>query len=554
MWPGPSRTHRISAARVGARSGPPAHGPQPFPQAAAHLAGAQLAAQRGVLDIQQLAAHGLEEMEVAHQIRDRFERAARDGFRSRPAPIAHGGDQRPASGDSGLDRRLQLGGVLRGDPDRVQHPVPPAVQAQELPPAALVTGGVDVQRIARGHGGAQGRGLVPMQGFESPQEAIAQHRHGTGGQLDPAAGEFGANLAPLLLPVIAGTAHPDDQVVAELLLRRHEPGQLGGDRDRRGRAVPAALANLAHPDGAGRQCGDSPGLALLRLQPLPAVRAATRLGREIHCQARRRRRGRRPGPGPAAVSTVCRAPFLRPLREVEAGEHRAHLRPGDRRRMPLQAAGDPGRRRARVAHQSQQHGDDHRRFRRGRDRADALRVKARLARLPLGVADRGVGGPIDPDAGHALADQRLAADGGQQEGLHAHLQPGLQFLLRAAVGGLGDETAHGGSESAVAGEMHVAQGEQPESVEAQRIGVGVVAAVVVVAAQMGDLLEEAKGGGAGGIAEGRLELGEGDGSGGSQPCGQHVGGTLGHEDRAGQKHGKVGILYQTEGGKSQYSA
>ena len=49
------------------------------------------------------------------------------------------------------------------------------------------------------------------------------------------------------------------------------------------------------------------------------------------------------------------------------------------------------------------------------------------------------------------------------------------------------------------------------AVEAQAIAVRVVAAVVVVAAQMGDLPEVAEGGGARGVAERGLELGEGDG-------------------------------------------
>ena len=121
--------------------------------------------------------------------------------------------------------------------------------------------------------------------------------------------------------------------------------------------------------------------------------------------------------------------------------------------------------------------------------------------------------------GHALAVQRIAADGGQQERLPAHVRPFLQFLLGAAVGGLGHEAAHGGGEGAVAGEMHIAQREQPDLIEARRIRVRVVAAAVVVAAHMGDLREEAKRGRARGTAEGGLELGERDGRGGSEPCG-----------------------------------
>ena len=83
--------------QVRAYSDPPAHGAQKFPQAAAHLAATQLAAQRGVLDIQQLPAHSRQEMIVAHQVRDCFELAARDGLRTRAAQIANGGDRRPES-------------------------------------------------------------------------------------------------------------------------------------------------------------------------------------------------------------------------------------------------------------------------------------------------------------------------------------------------------------------------------------------------------------------------------------------------------------------------
>lgn len=71
-------------------------------------------------------------------------------------------------------------------------------------PPALVAGGVDVQRIACVYGRAQGRRPVPLQSFESPQESVTQHGHGTVGQLAPLADEVGADLAPLAEPVIAG--------------------------------------------------------------------------------------------------------------------------------------------------------------------------------------------------------------------------------------------------------------------------------------------------------------------------------------------------------------
>ena len=109
--------------------------------------------------------------------------------------------------------------------------------------------------------------------------------------------------------------------------------------------------------------------------------------------------------------------------------------------MPLQAAGNLRRRRPRMADQGQQHRDDDRCFRRGPGRAHAVRVEARLAPAPLGVADSGVVGKIDPDTGHALPAQGPLAHRGQQERLHAHLQPGLQFLVGAAGRGLADEAA-----------------------------------------------------------------------------------------------------------------
>ena len=93
------------------------------------------------------------------------------------------------------------------------------------------------------------------------------------------------------------------------------------------------------------------------------------------------------------------------------------------------------------------------------------------------MADSGIVGEIDPDTGCALAVQFLPAHGGQQEGLLAHLQPGLQFLLCSAVRGLADQTAHGNGE----GEVHGPQREQSVAVEAHRVGVRVEAAVVVVA-------------------------------------------------------------------------
>ena len=75
--------------------------------------------------------------------------------------------------------------------------------------------------------------------------------------------------------------------------------------------------------------------------------------------------------------------------------------------------------------------------------------------------------------------------------------------------------------------MDVADGEQAEAVESGRVPAGVEAAVVVVAAQIGDLTEVAEGGGAGGL-QGLLKLIEGDGRAGGQQGDEHVGGAPGH--------------------------
>ena len=81
---------------------------------------------------------------------------------------------------------------------------------------------------------------------------------------------------------------------------------------------------------------------------------------------------------------------------------------------------------------------------------------------------------------------------------------------------------------AVAGEMHIAEREQAEAVEAGGVAVGVEAAIVVVAAQVADLAEVAESGGPGGLAEDVLELIEGDRRAGSQQRNQQVGRAPGH--------------------------
>ena len=176
-----------------------------------------------------------------------------------------------------------------------------------------------------------------------------------------------------------------------------------------------------------------------------------------------------------------------------------------------------------MADQPQQHLDDDGRLQRGGGApSDPL--------LTLGGAPRRVAGAIDPDAPHALASQRLLPHRGPQAGLRGHVQQGLQFRLRAPGGGLLHQAPHGSAQGAVAGEADVAEGRQPVAVEAQGVAQGVVAAVVVVAAQVADLPEVVEGGGARRIAERRPELPEGDRRAGGQQRGQHVGGARCHVD------------------------
>ena len=206
----------------------------------------------------------------------------------------------------------------------------------------------------------------------------------------------------------------------------------------------------------------------------------------------------------ATASAVRNALWAGNLREVEAREHRGDLRQGDRRSLLLQAARHLRRRRSGMAQQRQEHLDDDGRFQRG----------------GLALSDPGL----------ALATQRLPPHRGEQERMHGHVQQGAQFLLRAPGSGLAHQALHGGAEGAVAGEVDVAQGHEPVAVEAQPVAEGVVAAVVVVAAQVADLLEIAEGGGARSIAERGLELGEGDGRAGGQQGGQHGGGAPSHDE------------------------
>ena len=533
MRPSPSRTHSSSAGRSGRRQvraqpGPGPAGAQQGPQAAAHLALAQLAAQRGVLDVEQLLAHGGEEVVVADQIGDRPLPAGPDRLGSRAAQIAHGGHRGAEGGHRALDRRSQLGGVLAGDIHREQHPPAPAVEAHEQAATALVARGVDVQRVAPArHGGAQGGRPGAVQGFQSAQETIAERGHGTVAQQDAPPGQLGADFPALAVVVIARQADPDDQVIAKALARRHQLGELRANRDRRGRAARAVLANLAGLDLAGEQRDHAPGLALAGLQGAVATRAAPRLGREIHGQ--RPRAGReRPGHAVGGSGLLpqqpqpAEPPLPRDPREVEAGEHRRHLGPGDRRRMPLQLARELRRGRSGIADQCQQHLPDDRRVPRG---SEGERIAAGLA----------------------LATQCPAPHRSAQERMHGHVQEGVQFLVRAADGGLAHQALHGGPQGAIAREVDIADGNETVTVEAQRVVGDVEPPIVVVTPQVADLPEVVEGGGAGSIAERGLELRERNRRAGSEEGGEHVGGAPSHNQIVYKNATKLCIQSETKG-------
>ena len=106
------------------------------------------------------------------------------------------------------------------DPGCGQYPAAPAIQADDQPALAAITGGIQVQRIAAFHRSTQLWGSHYVQSFEPAQEAVAQIRDGSGGQLDVALGvQLGANLFALHPSQIARQPHVDDQVIAVALPR-----------------------------------------------------------------------------------------------------------------------------------------------------------------------------------------------------------------------------------------------------------------------------------------------------------------------------------------------
>ena len=120
-----------------------------------------------------------EEMVLAEQVGDAPLAAGLDRLAAGPAQVAHDGDRVAKGGQGAFDGRAQFRLVRQADPDRMQGPAGPAVEAAEGAALALVTGGVDVQGIAVGHAGALGPGSLPVQRLQGRQEAIAERGDGT---------------------------------------------------------------------------------------------------------------------------------------------------------------------------------------------------------------------------------------------------------------------------------------------------------------------------------------------------------------------------------------
>ena len=250
-------------------------------QLAADLAAGDLAAQQGVVAVEQLVADRREEVEMAQQIGDAALSAAGDRPATGRTQVAHDG-QRIAEGSQGaLDGRAHLARVLRTHAHRVEHPAVPAGQAQERAAPALVAGGIDVQGVAVGHGRAQGGGALPVQGLQGRQEAITECGDGTGGEDEALTRQGGADLLALEMLVIAGQPDPHDQVVAVALAGRGQAGQLPGEGDRAVLAGAAVLADFAGHHCASGEREQPAGLALLAAQGLAAVWAVALLGDEI---------------------------------------------------------------------------------------------------------------------------------------------------------------------------------------------------------------------------------------------------------------------------------
>ena len=119
---------------------------------------------------------------MAEQVGDAALAEVGDRFGNAAAEVADGG-QRVAegshgAGDGGPQFAFVFGSNLEREQDPASEPVPSTGTCR---PGLGHTGGVEMQDIALRHGGPQGRGALPVQGFEGQQAAIAQRGHRTAG-------------------------------------------------------------------------------------------------------------------------------------------------------------------------------------------------------------------------------------------------------------------------------------------------------------------------------------------------------------------------------------
>ena len=218
-------------------------------------------------------------------------------------------------------------------------------------------------------------------------------------------------------------------------------------------------------------------------------------------------RSRTTATGSPKAASVCAtagrgAPFFADLFQIVAREYRRHLRQRDGRRMAVQATHHPGRGRPGVADQHQQHLDDDGRVQDERaDGTGAMVIDPGLAPAALGFSEHRVAVQIEVEPAHPLSLYVRLAVRRQQHHLHAHAQQRLEFLLREARARFPHQASHRCRQRPVAGKMHIAKRGESPAIEPGGIAVGVVTPVVVVAAQIRDLLEVAKGRGARGIAQ-----------------------------------------------------
>ena len=358
-----------------------------------------------------------------------------------------GGRGRHESVQGGLDGRAQFDGVLGKDADGMQHPAARSVKTQEEPALAFVKSGINMQGIAARHGAAQGRSPQQVQALQEVQEAVAEGGGRAVREDDAALGEGGADFLTLAhVVVVALQSGPDDRVVAEALSQGRQVDQLLRAQ-RRGGAARAVAAELALPEGAGRQCGQRAGLALLGVQVGATAGALAGGGLEVqHEHGSRTLQGAGRWASNTA-SSLQAPPILDDLREVEASEDGADLGQMDGRGKAAQVTrqlcgGGDG-----VAQQGQQNFDHDGGIDSGGAGAAAL-ANAEVALRALAVGDGGVGGEVDEHAVHALAVDLPAAHGGEQEGVGGDVQEGAQFFVDPAGRGLADQACHGGGERA----------------------------------------------------------------------------------------------------------